>query len=174
MLVLIRHTACAVEAGICYGRLDLPLAAGASEDIARTLTNTPGLEFVFTSPAQRCRQLAEALMARDGCSGRALEALQELDFGDWEGRSWSAIHRVESDAWAADPWNQAPPNGETEMQLWHRVGQAAKEIRAHPGRCVGVVAHAGPLRLLRCLLLGLPLSERWAWTSTLGGVELIP
>jgi alpha-ribazole phosphatase len=101
--VLIRHTRCDIAPGICYGRLDVPLAKSAPEDIGHTLARTPSVDLVVSSPAQRCHRLAIALGQRDGCDVRVLSELQELDFGTWEGMNWTEIPRPLSDEWAADP-----------------------------------------------------------------------
>ena len=169
--VLIRHTRCDIEAGTCYGRLDVPLADSAPEDIERTLAQTPPVDYVVCSPAQRCHRLALALGRRDGCEVRVEPALQELDFGAWEGLRWSEIPRTVSDEWAADPWHRAAPEGETECELWTRTARAAEEmLRMTTTRRIAVISHGGPLRILRCLLTQQPLSERWSWNIACGEV----
>ena len=169
--VLIRHTRCAVAAGTCYGHLDVPLAASAREDIERTLALVPCVDLVVSSPSQRCHDLALALSRRDQCSIRSMPALQELDFGAWEGRSWLDIPRSESDVWAADPWNCAPPGGETERELWIRTADAAASLMGTTDAArIGIVSHGGPLRILRCLLARRPAEERWSHSIGRGEV----
>lgn len=197
-LALIRHTRCDVAAGTCYGHLDVPLASTAAADIALTLSRVPPVDLVFSSPSQRCHSLAQAIATRDGCELRVRDDLRELNFGSWEGVRWDDIPRALSDVWAADPWNIAPPNGESESQLWLRAARVAEELtqleepmrnaRANRAAAAGrtadagrpgepmriaVVSHGGPLRHLRCLLTGLPPSDRWLWSSECGEVTLI-
>lgn len=178
--VLIRHTPCQVQPGVCYGRLDLPLATTAAADIAQTLSLTPSVQFVYSSPAQRCTQLASALATRDRCDVQVMEGLQELHFGVWEGRPWHEIERQDSDVWAEDPWHRAPPAGETERELCERVERCcaamvaqAAQLEGAVDRRIAVVAHGGPLRILRCLLSQRPLSGRWSSTIALGEVVTI-
>jgi alpha-ribazole phosphatase len=174
-LILIRHTPCDVEQGMCYGRLDLPLASTAPADIERTLARTPRVHLVFSSPSQRCHALALALAGRDGCEIRVRPELQELDFGEWEGQRWSAIPRAVSDEWTADPWTRRPPGGESELELAGRVVRVAVQLRELPEtQRIAVVSHGGPLRLLRCLLTGTPISERWTLSMNCGQVVSIP
>jgi broad specificity phosphatase PhoE len=52
--------------------------------------------------------------------------------------------------------------------LFDRVERAYRRIASCAAARVAVVAHGGPLRLLRCLMMGLPLSERWAVSIALG------
>jgi alpha-ribazole phosphatase len=163
-LYLIRHTEPAATAGICYGRSDVPLAVTAEQDIARAIATLPEFDRVYSSPAQRCTKLAEALARRDSCELIVAAALSELDFGEWEQLPWSAIPREHSDPWTADTWNLAPPGGETEQALWSRVSTWYATAVAQPMSRCAIVAHGGSLRVLRCLILGLALEQRWAWS----------
>jgi alpha-ribazole phosphatase len=101
---------------------------------------------VWTSPAQRCRVIAEAL-------GPCVidPRLQELDFGDWEGLGWDAVPRTALDQWAADPMGFTPPGGESGAALVARVSAFAGELPA--GDHV-VVTHGGPLKVLVAVLAG--------------------
>lgn len=154
--------------GICYGRSDVPLAASAEQDVQRVVAALPRFDRVYSSPAQRCTTLAGILAQRDRCPLTLEPALSELDFGEWERLPWSLIPREHSDPWAADPWHRAPPGGETEQALWTRVSNWYASAIAQPVARRAVVAHGGPLRVLRCLILGLPVAERWAWSPGWG------
>ncbi|HUF55135.1 MAG TPA: histidine phosphatase family protein [Thermohalobaculum sp.] len=149
-MIVIRHPRPAVAPGTCYGRLDLRPGPDAEAEIAAALASLPRRRPVLTSPARRCRLLAERLAARDGGRPRLDPRLRELDFGAWEGRRWDAIDRAESDPWAADPWGLAPPGGETFAALHARVAAALDD--AAPGAIL--VTHAGPIRAARMILLG--------------------
>jgi alpha-ribazole phosphatase len=163
-IYVIRHTPPASMTGICYGRTDVPLAASAEQDIQRVIAALPRFDRVYSSPAQRCTKLAAALAQRDGCDPILDAALSELDFGAWEQLPWSAIPREHSDPWAADTWHRAPPGGETEQALWSRVSTWYATAIARPVARCAIVAHGGPLRVLRCLILGLPVEQRWEWS----------
>ena len=169
-LVLIRHTRVAIADGHCYGRLDVPLAGSAAADIADVLARVAPVTAVVSSPARRCRQLAVALAARDGCPLQFEPALQELDFGEWEGRRWDEIDRAHSDPWALDPWNCAPPGGESEAALWSRLQRWLDDGFDAGAARVAIVAHGGPLRLLRCHFERRPLDQRWSRSLTPGEV----
>jgi alpha-ribazole phosphatase len=175
---LIRHTPCAVEPGVCYGHLDVPLASAAPEHMAATLRKTGPADIVFSSPAQRCLALATLLAQRDACALRVSSDLRELCFGEWEGRRWDDIPRATSEHWAEDTWQRAPPGGETEQALWLRLQRCHLEMLAthihEQAQRIAVVAHGGSLRLLRCLLLERPMSERWQWHIELGEVHTVP
>ena len=163
-LYLIRHTPPASTDGICYGRTDVPLAPSAEQDIQRVVAALPGFDRVYSSPAQRCTKLAEVLARRHDCELSVEPALRELDFGEWEQLPWSLIPREHSDPWAADTWHRAPPGGETEQALWSRVSTWYATVTVQPVARCAIVAHGGSLRVLRCLILGLPVEERWGWS----------
>jgi alpha-ribazole phosphatase len=171
-IALVRHTAPAVP-GVCYGRLEVALAASAAADIAGVLERLGdiGRAAVWTSPAARCRALAEAIAVRAHGDPIADPRLQELDFGDWEGRSWEAVPRADLDRWAADPLRFAPPRGESGAALIGRVTAFHHDLRDRAGEHV-VVAHGGPLKILAALAQGRPI-DLLAPPLPFGGVLVI-
>ena len=76
--------------------------------------------------------------------------LREYHFGEWEGRAWADIPRVQSEPWLADLWGAAPPGGETFATVHARVAEALDDIS--DGTLV--VAHAGVIRAARMILTG--------------------
>jgi alpha-ribazole phosphatase len=161
-IYLIRHTRPAVPEGLCYGRRDVPLDEAELEArLPHIAAHLPrGMDF-YSSPATRCARLAERLATATGGTLAALDArLHELDFGDWEGRIWSQLPRAETERWTGDIVNVAPPNGEALIDMWQRVVAAYEAIldAAHAGgvQHVGVVGHAGSLKVLLLRTLNLP------------------
>ncbi len=167
MVILVRHPPAAVAPGVCYGRLDLGLREppDAARLAAGILAHRPVA--VWSSPSARCRLVAEALAVPMLLDPRLLE----LDFGDWEGMAWDDVPRRMLDAWAADPLDFAPPNGESGAALLARVTEVAAALRAEPGP-VAVISHGGPLRLLGPLLRGEP-PDLLAVAPALGSITLV-
>jgi alpha-ribazole phosphatase len=190
LVYLIRHPMPAVAAGICYGRLDLPLASSASRDIDLVVRTIDQLATVWSSPATRCRELAVAVASAQGAALMEDPRLQELDFGCWEGLAWSAVPRADLDRWAAQVWNYAPGGGESLGELWRRVEAFAAQARLEEYRNAGsdvlVVAHHGPLRVLHCLGQGWGASRYFeaefpfgadglrTWPESPGGIRRNP
>ncbi len=167
--VLIRHTRIAALASVCYGRSDVPLADTFPEDARAVRERLPWMPAeVWTSPAQRCRALAEQLGA---ARVRVEPRLQELDFGAWEGRRWEDFRGSESEAWANDPWNLRPPGGETAVELWARVGELRAELLAGDTDRIALITHAGVIRAWRGLMTGRSLRELWSESVEFGGIE---
>ncbi len=152
ILHLIRHPKPTIEAGVCYGRLDISAEnpdAVAEKLLAELPPNLP----VWTSPLIRCRALAALLHAQPMVDGR----LVEMDFGAWEGRPWDAISRDELDAWAADVAGYAPPGGESPRDLQRRALAFVDSLDVPEAV---VVTHAGVIRTLLAHGQGLP-PARW-------------
>ena len=110
---------------------------------------------IVTSPARRCRLLAEAIAAARGGTLVTDARLLELDFGRWEGVAWNDVPRDALDRWAADLAGFAPPGGESGASLIART-RAAHRALPRQGAHV-VVSHGGPLRVLAALAAGAPI-----------------
>ena len=106
--------------------------------------------------AASLRLLAEALG-----TPRIDARLQEMSFGDWEGRRFDDIGSA-IDAWADDPLVFRAPGCESAREMGARALSWLSDLQAAPPspEPVVVVAHGGPLRVIAGHLLGLP-AERW-------------
>jgi alpha-ribazole phosphatase len=150
-MIFLRHPKPAAVAGLCYGRTDLDIAPEGQAQIAVALREAPPVRRVIASPALRCRRLSQALAARDDVALELDERLWDLDMGHWDGMLWDDIPRAESEAWLADPWNLAPPGGETFRAVHARVSEVIRETGAGD---IALVCHAGPIRAARMALHG--------------------
>ena len=174
-LWLVRHAQPLIDAGICYGRLDMAADAEATAECAAKLaTQLPAGLRVVSSPLQRCEQLAQALQAlRPDLAYKTDGQLQEMDFGQWEGCAWQDIPRAELDAWTSDfAHYQAGHDGESVTAFMARVGAAFEgltpqsQIPAMVPRTMaqdsGVlwITHAGVIRAVELLAQGVRHIER--------------
>lgn len=149
ILHLIRHPRPAIEAGICYGRLDISAEIDAAA-IAHLRATLPADLPLWSSPLQRCRRLAEALHRQP----RFDERLVEMNFGDWEGRPWQALPRAELDAWAGNVANFVPPGGESVAAVQARSLAFVAQLRVPEAV---LVTHAGVIRVLLAHFHGRPI-----------------
>ncbi len=154
--VFIRHPPLRDVAGRCYGRQDLRIDADDIAAAAATLQMLPALP-ILSSPAQRCLDLARAIAGPRPVAMN--DRLQEMDFGDWEGQSWSALPRDDLDRWAADVAGFRPPGGECFHDVLARLREVLCTLRA-PHL---VFTHAGVIRAAQHALGGLPLLEAAGW-----------
>ncbi len=172
-IYLIRHTQPLRHKGICYGQTDLPVAPSfdtEAEAIRQVLPEH--FQTVFSSPLQRCTQLAARLFPDQ--EARTLQQLKELDFGTWEMKYWHDLPRSETDAWAIDFVNNAPPLGECFSELHERVTEVWNtHIVKHVAANTAVIAHAGVIRAILVQLLGMPLRKAFAIGVEYGAVVRI-
>ncbi|MDE2306162.1 MAG: histidine phosphatase family protein [Gammaproteobacteria bacterium] len=153
---LIRHPEADLDPQLCHGRLDPPARPGFEARAERIAAQLPRGAPVSTAASQRCRALADRLADRLGSTLRIDDRLRELDFGRWEGRPWHALPRAETQDWALDFWNHAPPDGEAYSAMHARVAAAWDDLLEHSGADAVIVASAGPLRALLTIALELP------------------
>jgi alpha-ribazole phosphatase len=151
-LILVRHPKPRCEEGPCYGRLDLECDGEALEAAVPGFRQLARGHRLYTSPARRARDLAERL----GAAVIVKPRLQELHFGDWEGRRWQDLGREPVEAWQRGLPNSAPPNGETLAELGARCADWVSGLEPGGGPVLAIT-HAGPIRVICALLKGEPL-----------------
>ncbi len=169
-LYLIRHSTPRIEAGICYGQLDVAVADSFEEEARQTRQWLPPLDLIITSPLRRAHKLGAYLAQAQHCEMLSDERLKEKHFGTWEGKAWDDIPRHEVDAWAADILGYVPTGGESAEELMQRVQSFLKGIPPLPQRNIAIVAHAGSIRAMLASISGLPLVDTLKWQIEYGGV----
>jgi alpha-ribazole phosphatase len=155
-LILLRHTVPVLSADVCYGCLDISLAASSAADFAQVLSVLPAFDRIVSSPLQRCRLLAEHIAGHTGKLLSLESGLTEMDFGAWQGRPWDDIPIEEIDEWAADFEHGRPHGGESVAQLRQRLSALALQLQASAERAdetVLAVTHAGVIRALVAMTL---------------------
>ncbi|MEX3583014.1 MAG: alpha-ribazole phosphatase [Burkholderia sp.] len=176
-LVLIRHPALAVEAGICYGASDLPLAGEATAEAAAIVARlrTARLvwpEAILASPLQRCASVAQEIGALAARPVRLDVRLREIDFGTWEMRRWDEIGTAALDRWQSDLMGAREHGGESAAQFVARVESFALPFAASLTKeaTAIVVTHAGVIRALASLWLGVSLDSLLTGAIAYGGM----
>ena len=166
-LWLVRHALPSIEKGICYGRLDMPADLQATQTCAKELVNVlPEGITLITSPLQRCELLAHVLRGlQPDLAIKTDPTLQEMNFGQWEGRRWADIDQAELAAWTDDFANyRAGGTGESVDQFMTRVGEAFNEL--DPTKDTLWVTHAGVIRAATLLAQGIRhISEPSDWPT---------
>jgi broad specificity phosphatase PhoE len=161
-LVLVRHGETNWNRERRYqGRTDTPLNdAGRRQahELADSL-HTHGLSAVYTSPLLRAKETGAILAEAIGLDALEVDALREIDVGDWEGLTFDEV-RARFPEHADVGWHSGWTNGETHDQLSARVTSALVEIaQRHPGERVAVVTHGGPIRAALMAATGLSHAE---------------
>lgn len=153
---LIRHTTPVFEPGLIYGRKELLLHPDFPSELeAVRLQLEADFDIIYSSPALRCAELAAALSPAFVTDNR----LQELDFGEWEGKTWDTVDQHALQAWMDDYVHVCTPGGESMMQMHTRVTEFWKELGQSNYRKVAVVTHAGVIRLVRSIVDQIALTD---------------
>ncbi|MCY7359586.1 MAG: alpha-ribazole phosphatase family protein [Rudanella sp.] len=174
-IYLIRHTEVAVGRSVSYGQTDVELATNYVEQRDRILTHLPTEtnpsgrpSYLFSSPLNRCRLLANDLATSAEIDLKSVQfddRIKELNFGDWEMTPWADIPRSTLDPWMNDFVNVGPPNGESFLDLFNRVGAFWEEniisLATKNAGSVYIITHGGVIRALLCLFLDLSLQNAY-------------
>jgi len=160
---LIRHAEPEASVrGLCYGSLDVGLSGAGRKQAARLaerLRNEP-LAAIYSSPRIRATQTAEAIAALHRLAITAEPAFRELDFGDFEGRTYDDIAASHPDLyrqWMENPTEVQFPNGESFSRMRERVLGAYHPLLAtHEGTSIAIITHGGVVRTVLADALGIP------------------
>lgn len=158
-----RH-APAIDGSICYGRTDVAVELAPERAAKSLLASYRGdpPRHVWSSPASRCRLVAEQLAATLRVPLTIDDALAELHFGAWEGRLWTVIQteeRAAYEAWMNDWQRLAPPGGERPADIEARV--RAWLLALTVDGVHWVVAHSGVVRALSVVI------EAYSWPDAM-------
>ena len=120
-------------------------------------------DVVVSSPLLRCSEFSQALAGRMHCPCEIVDAMKEIGFGAWEGKTPDEIIAADPDAldqFYADPVHNRPAGAESLEAFSSRVWQAYNDIaQRHKGKRVLVVAHAGVARAVIANVLHMSLDN---------------
>lgn len=162
---LVRHGVADGADGVAVGQVDLPLSAAGAESLHKLAGSWSGgpPDRLFASDLARASASAAILGAAWNLDFAIDARLREMDFGDWDGRSWSEIRATEGAVlkeWMDSWWRRPAPGGESLGDVARRAAAWLDEIlAAHAGETVVAVAHGGSIRAALCHVLGLPLAR---------------
>jgi broad specificity phosphatase PhoE len=140
---------------------DPPLSESGRAQCVRLRVDLQRFEFArcYVSPMLRCRQTRD--IVAPAIPFTIEDALREVHFGTWEGRTLEWLERNEPDALARrrrDPVTFRPPGGESFEDVAQRLATLLENIQS--GVPALVIGHRGTLGVLERLLRGLPLDSR--------------
>ncbi len=168
-LTLIRHTAVEVSSGVCYGFSDVPLRPSfpAEAAIIKEQLKDKTFDRVYTSPLSRCTQLADFCDYPEAIRD---ERLKELNFGDWEMKSWMEIDKAEAAGWFADWLHYPAKNGESYAIMKERVDAFMNQLKASGTGSACIFTHAGVIRLIHVFAGIYPLEESFEFPVEYGQI----
>ena len=158
-IYLVRHTETICEKGVCYGQSDVNILEPFDEIFNKIISELPSEAIIFSSPLKRCVLLAKHIQNNiKTISYQEDDRLKEMNFGDWELKTWNEIPPEELNPWMEDFVNIKATNGESFTELHERVGSFFNEISTLKKPII-IVAHAGIIRSILCHQTSLPLKD---------------
>ncbi len=176
-LYLVRHGQTAWnEDGRIQGQTDTALSEAGkleAEELARWLDRQT-FDAVVSSDLTRARATA-AILVPD-TEVQTLPELRELHFGQWEGRTLAEVRAEDREHWTLwmrNPFEHAPPGGETLLQLADRIDRVLEAIHAFEGDRVLLVTHQTPIQMILCRLLDLNPRNYWKLVVGTGSLTVV-
>lgn len=147
--------------------LDDPLCGSDQTALLDNLASLEGMEFaeIWCSPLRRTQQTA-ALHGH--ATAISKNALLELDFGPWEGRTWTELHTIHP-----DKWNNAPddlPLGESFPDFEQRVTATLHSVWNSSGAPILVFGHGAWANCAQAVAAGAPASRMNEWKTPNGAL----
>ena len=181
-LFLVRHGETDWNVAKRYlGQRDLPLNSRGHRQAEHLAQELREIEFLrcYSSDLARAKQTASAIIMERDLAITLEAALREASFGTWEGLTYAEVCRqypLEAAAWVDSQGLTQPGGGESLGDLEERLVNWLEDLYAEdPEGNILVVTHGGPLRVLLCLLLGLPVIKHWKFSvgpATLAVLEV--
>jgi probable phosphomutase (TIGR03848 family) len=130
---------------------------------------------IYSSPMERARETIEPLAQRLGLEVRVLEGLNELNYGEWTGKSSEEMANLAE--WKEFNIHRSRtriPGGEMLLEAQARAVAALEQLAGqHPEEIIAVVSHADVLRAVLAYYLGIPLDLSLRVEIGLASVSLL-
>ncbi len=168
-IILVRHGRTAWNKEPHFrGRKEIPLDAMGrrqAEATARRIAAQWPVEAVYSSPMGRAQETAAAIALQLGLSVQTDEALLDMDFGEWQGKTAQEVARLwpkELRLWEEAPGQVRIPGGESLDDVRARVHEGLHRwLKAHHGHWIVAVGHAVVNRVMLLDVLGLENDAFW-------------
>ncbi len=130
--------------------------------IANTLKDIP-IQKVITSSLVRTLETAKPLIESKGLEFDQYEELDEMSFGDWEGKPFEEVIdqiRVIQKAWISGETDTKIPGGESPEEVFKRAGEKFLEIlMSSEEKYIAFMLHGRLIRVLLSEFLGMGLKN---------------
>ncbi len=132
----------------------------------------PQTPLVYVTRLRRTRETAEILFP--GARQITVPGLREMDFGDFEGRSYVDMeHDAAYRAWVDSGCLSQIPNGECRAVFLRRIAASFRALlAADPSERLSIVAHGGTLMAV-CSVFVNPARDYFDWQPKNGGGYLL-
>lgn len=177
-IFLVRHAAHERVDRILCGRMPgVSLGETGRSQAARVAESLSGqrLAAVYSSPLERAQETAAPIAAAAGLAVETAAELNEIDVGDWTGRSFAELDPDPRwQRWNAGRAQGEAPGGEAMHAVQDRVMRELDAIRLrHPEARVAAVSHCDVIKAAICGVLGLSLDRYHAFEVEPASVSAI-
>lgn len=158
-----------------YGKADVSINETGKEQASKIhqLLKGRAISRIYTSQLKRTLETA-AIIFPDQIP-TAYKALNERDFGLWEGRTANEIQAAFPlvwEEWLESPFDVTPSKAEPFQKFKDRVQSIVEEIRETEDDEIAIVGHLGVLRLIYQFLVD-PEADFWSIDIPQGTVLLL-
>lgn len=153
--------------GRCQGWKNSDLTEKGAADAKRLGARLKLVDFdcVYSSPLGRAVETAECIVGDKGTSIVLKDELREINFGVWEGMTFSEIEKMYPEQFK-NIWNQPhlyePVGGERIPDLIERVKELLNELISDSTKeNIMIVTHAFVMKAIVSIIKGYSLEEFW-------------
>ena len=116
---------------------------------------------LYTSPRERARDTAAPVAQRLSLPSRVNADIDEIDFGDWTGRSFSDLARdPDWSVWVEQRSRAQAPNGEAFADVQHRALLAMDRLRCeHAEETIALFTHGDLIKAVLAHYLRMSLDD---------------
>ena len=176
-IIVIRHGAIDDQHRHRYiGSRDVPLSEKGlreSEAVGKYIADM-NCDYIFASPMLRVRQTLETALCPEKVeSVEYMENLREIDFGDWEGKTFDEIkveYPEETNNWTKPSNGFGFPNGTNLNDFHNGIDLFKKTLLESDGSNIMVFAHGGVILSLICSILGIERDKMLAFKANRGSI----
>ena len=158
-----------------YGKADVSINETGKEQASNIHQLLKGRDIsrIYTSQLKRTQETATIIFPDQ--IPKAYKALNERDFGLWEGRTANEIQAAFPlvwEEWLESPFDVTPSKAEPFQKFKDRVQSIVEEIRETDDDEIAIVGHLGVLRLIYQFLVD-PKADFWSIDIPQGTVLLL-
>ena len=166
--------------GRAQGQTDTPLNQRGHAQAQLVGSRLASVEFAaaYASDLSRVTETADPIVGGRNLELQTMSDLREKRYGRWEGMSYKDVEEQYPELFQRlfqDDIHFAPPDGESDSDVYRRVGAATETLRsAHDGdENVLIVAHGGTLRAMLVNLLKMPAEYMWRFKLANGSLSVV-
>ena len=157
-IIMVRHGESVTNVTRVFtGQLDVPLTETGREQALRMAEymDKYHVDKMYASPLVRALDTAKAIAIRQNCQIETVDALMEINAGNWHGRPFEEIAEEFPEtyqAWRKDIGTAVTDGGESCAQLYDRVVGFFEKVLQEPEETVCLVCHATPIRMIESFI----------------------